>query len=116
MDVAADEVMPAVTPIGYAAEKKSRRETLMRKKMKSDERVPFDELFFAGDFDHPLAEANAGALAAPLQMVRWAPSATNKQPWRVVALRGPSRKATRVSKRPTAPHTSSPIRWTARRR
>jgi hypothetical protein len=40
----------------------------MRKKMKSDERVPFDELFFVGDFGHPLAEANAGALAAPLQM------------------------------------------------
>ena len=56
----------------------------MRKKMKSDERVPFDELFFVGDFGHPLAEANAAALAAPLQMVRWAPSATNKQPWRVV--------------------------------
>ena len=40
----------------------------MRKKMKSDERVPFDELFFVGDFGHPLAEANAGALAAPLRM------------------------------------------------
>ena len=32
MDVAEDEVMPAVTPIGYAAEKRSKRETLMRKK------------------------------------------------------------------------------------
>ena len=84
MDVAEDEMMPAVAPIGYAAEKKSKRETLMRKKMKSDERVPFDELFFADDFGHPLTEANAGALAEPLQMVRWAPSATNKQPWRVV--------------------------------
>lgn len=84
MDVAEDEMMPAVAPIGYAAEKKSKRETLMRKKMKSDERVPFNELFFADDFGHPLTEANAGALAAPLQMVRWAPSATNKQPWRVV--------------------------------
>lgn len=37
MDVAEDEMMPAVTPIGYAAEKKSKRETLMRKKPASRE-------------------------------------------------------------------------------
>ena len=32
----------------------------------------------------PLTEAKAGRLAGALEMVRWAPSAVNKQPWRVV--------------------------------
>lgn len=84
LEVAPDEVMPAVTPIGYAAEKRSVRESLMRRNMKSDSRVPFESLFFAGDFTHPLTEEGAGRLLEPLQMVRWSPSATNKQPWRIV--------------------------------
>ena len=80
----ADEVMPAVTPLGYAADKRSVREILMRKNMRADERAPFESLFFKGDFDHPLGEDEAGALLEPLLMVRWSPSATNKQPWRLV--------------------------------
>jgi hypothetical protein len=84
LGVGADEVMPAVSPIGYAAEKRSVRESLMRRNMKSDDRAPFESLFFRGDFDHPLGEAEAGGLLGPLQMVRWSPSATNKQPWRLV--------------------------------
>lgn len=32
----------------------------------------------------PLTEEKAGRLAEALEMVRWAPSAVNKQPWRVV--------------------------------
>lgn len=84
LGVGADEVMPAVSPIGYAAEKRSVRESLMRRNMKSDDRAPLESLFFRGDFDHPLGEAEAGGLLGPLQMVRWSPSATNKQPWRLV--------------------------------
>lgn len=79
-----DEVMPAVSPIGYAAEKRSIRENLMRKGLKSDDRLSFEKLFFKGDFKHPLKESEAGRLLLPLQMLRLSPSATNKQPWRVV--------------------------------
>ena len=78
------EVMPAVTPLGYAAEKRSIRESMMRKGMKSDSRVPFEELFFHGNFQNPLKESDAGIWQLPLEMVRLAPSATNKQPWRAV--------------------------------
>ena len=76
--------MPAVSPIGYAAEKRSIRENLMRKGMKSDDRLSFERLFFKGNFQHPLKESEAGKLLLPLQMLRLSPSATNKQPWRVV--------------------------------
>lgn len=79
-----DEVMPAVTPLGYAADKRSIRESMMRKGMKADSRLPFEELFFRDNFQNPLEESDAGIWQLPLEMVRLAPSATNKQPWRVV--------------------------------
>lgn len=79
------EVMPAVSPIGYPAKKRSIRENLMRMGMKSDDRLPFETLFFNGDFQHHLKESEAGQLLLPLQMLRLSPSATNKQPWRIVA-------------------------------
>ena len=56
----------------------------MRKGIKADSRNPFETLFFDGAFDVPLTPEKAGALAHPLEMVRWAPSAVNRQPWRVV--------------------------------
>lgn len=57
----------------------------MRKGVKADERLPFEELFFDGSFDTPLSKENAGIWLDALEMVRLAPSAVNKQPWRVVA-------------------------------
>lgn len=84
MDVKENEIMPAVTPIGYPADKMSLREAIMRKGIKADERLPFETLFFNGDFSSPLSEEDAGIFGYPLNMVRLAPSAVNKQPWRIV--------------------------------
>ncbi len=84
MELSEDEIMPCVSPIGVTAKKMSIRESLMRKGVKADERLPFEELFFDGSFDTPLRKENAGVFAEPLEMVRLAPSAVNKQPWRVV--------------------------------
>ena len=69
MELKADEVMPCVSPLGCPAKKMSLR-------------MEFSELFFDGSFDRPLSE-NTPCREA-LEMVRWAPSAVNKQPWRVV--------------------------------
>ena len=80
----AGEVMPCVSPLGYAAKKMSLRETMMRKGIKADSRLDFGELFFRGSFDEPLSPENAGSLRSALEAVRLAPSAVNKQPWRVV--------------------------------
>ncbi len=84
IEVGADEVMPVASPLGYPAEKKSMREKLMRKGIKADERLPFEKLFFEGDFNRLLSESNA--FSEPLSMARLAPSAANKQPWRVVVI------------------------------
>ena len=84
MELGENEMMPCATPIGYTAKKMSIRETMMRKAIKADERLPFEELFFDGSFDTPLTKEKAGEFAEPLEMVRLAPSAVNKQPWHVV--------------------------------
>lgn len=79
-----NEVMPAVSPIGYPAAQRSMGEKVMRKGMGSDKRRAFEDIFFEQSFQTPLSEKRAGEWKLPLEMVRLAPSATNKQPWRVV--------------------------------
>lgn len=86
MELAADEIMPCASPLGYPAKKMSLREGTMRKAIKADERLPFEELFYDGDFKTPLTKERAGAFLQPLEMVRLSPSAVNKQPWRVVVV------------------------------
>lgn len=84
MDKADDEVVPCVSPLGYPAKKRSLRESMMRKGIKADSRLPFEELFFDKSFDTPLTPASASELAEALEIVRWSPSAVNKQPWRLL--------------------------------
>ena len=84
MDLGPGEIMPCASPLGYPARKPSLRESLMRKGVGADTRLPFGELFRSGDFRHPLTPEAAGKLARPLEAVRLAPSAVNKQPWRAV--------------------------------
>jgi len=81
-----DEIMPCMSPIGYAANKMGMKEVLMRKGVKADSRYDLSELFFANSFETPLTEAKADELGikTALEAVRLAPSAVNKQPWRVV--------------------------------
>lgn len=84
MALGENEVMPCVSPLGYPAEKMSLREKMMRKGVRADVRMPFEEIFFDGGFDRPLTKDAAGLLYFPLEMVRLAPSAVNRQPWRIV--------------------------------
>ena len=88
MDLADGEVMPCVSPLGYPAGKMSLRESVMRRGVKADSRSAFGEVFFDGSFERPLTTEAAGELAAALEAVRLAPSAVNKQPWRVVVCGG----------------------------
>jgi len=78
------ESLPAVTSIGNIAEKPSLRDTFFRFVVKPHTRLPWEQLFCSENFTKPLSQAMAGAYAVPLEMVRLAPSASNKQPWRIV--------------------------------
>ena len=84
MELAEDEVMPCVSPIGYPAKKMSVREKMMRKGVKADSRLAFEEIAYRNSLEQPLTPDAAGKLFLPIEMVRLAPSAVNKQPWRMV--------------------------------
>lgn len=88
MNIKEDELFPAISPIGYAAGKKSITEIIMRKTMKSDKRKPWEEIFFQDSFGNPLSKQEANEYVNSLEMLRLAPSATNAQPWRVVKKQG----------------------------
>jgi len=81
--VTAREVMPAVAAVGYIAEE-SKLGNWIRKRAGSDLRFPWESLFFDERFGESLTPDRAGLYAEPLEMVRLAPSASNKQPWRIV--------------------------------
>ena len=84
MDLAEDEVMPCISPVGYPAAKRSLRETMMRKGVKADKRMEIAEFAFEGSAGSPLTKESLDLFGEALEMVRWAPSAVNKQPWRVI--------------------------------
>ena len=81
----AGERMPCVSPLGYPAKKMSMREQIMRRGVRADERQNGEALFFDGDFSSPLREERESVKTA-LEMVRLAPSAVNRQPWRIVRI------------------------------
>ncbi len=68
--------------IGYPAE--NSKSDWVRKGARSDSRLSADRLFFDEDFETPLVAPREDGLADLLETVRWAPSASNKQPWRMV--------------------------------
>ena len=79
-------MMPCISPLGYPARKKSVKETLMRKGVGADSRIPAEKLFFDKTWGTPLVTDEETAKV--LEMVRWAPSAVNKQPWRIISKDG----------------------------
>ncbi|MNI66321.1 hypothetical protein D3C73_1218790 [compost metagenome] len=84
MDIKENEIFPIISPIGYEFDKRRITEIIMRSVAKSDKRKSWNEIFFNNDFSTTLLEENAGEYKEVLEMVRLAPSAGNKQPWRVV--------------------------------
>ncbi len=85
IDLAADELLPAITPVGYPP-RDSR--TIVDKSLvylaQSRNRKPWEKLFFLHDFAMPLTENEAGDYREMIRAVQLAPSASNKQPWRIV--------------------------------
>ncbi|MDX2445443.1 MAG: nitroreductase family protein [Bacteroidales bacterium] len=76
-----DEFIPVISPVGYSANSQHFVERIVRKGAKSDTRKNFDELFFNSDFNTKIIDPSTREL---FEYLRLAPSASNKQPWRVV--------------------------------
>jgi hypothetical protein len=77
------EILPAVCALGQPAESGAFDRTL-RRSIGAQTRLDPSSLFFDERFGCPLDLAQAGAYALVLEMVRLGPSASNKQPWRIV--------------------------------
>ena len=84
MNLKEGDLFPCISPVGYPTGKKRTLESVMRWVAKSGKRKEWNELFFKQEFSQPLTKVEAGDFAFPLEMVRLAPSAVNKQPWRIV--------------------------------
>lgn len=84
VNLESDNYIPAVTALGYPADRKGWIDRVTRSYAGADHRLPWETLFFKQHLDEPLPEDEAGAYHEPLQLVRLAPSASNKQPWRIL--------------------------------
>lgn len=82
-----NELFPIVSPIGYPKDKKSTIESFMRFAAGSNHRKPWIELFFNQNLNTQLTPEIANEYEQALEGVRLAPSASNKQPWRIVKVR-----------------------------
>ena len=78
-----NEFIAIITPVGYKKEKMRVFETAMRTTISADKRKPWNELFFNKSMKS-LDEDEVGEFKIPLEMVRLGPSASNKQPWRII--------------------------------
>ncbi len=78
------EIIPAVAAIGYPADQSTWQDKTIRAGARAHRRLPWENIFFTNEFGKPLNPDDAGKYHEPLDLVRLAPSASNKQPWRIV--------------------------------
>ena len=85
-----NEIVPAIAFFGYqkvnenGKRQKHTFEKIMLRGLKPHNRHPFEEFGCLHDFSTPLTEETAGIFAEALNIAKLAPSAQNKQSWRVV--------------------------------
>jgi hypothetical protein len=78
------ERIPAVTAVGRIADLEAAQDGFIRRRVGGSRRKPWEEFFRDGGFGTPLSREAAGEYATPLEMARLAPSASNRQPVRIV--------------------------------
>jgi hypothetical protein len=84
MNLMETEYVPAAVSLGYPEDQKAWLDTVSRNYAGSDRRLAWEKIFFQESFDNPLKQTSIGKYTEPLTMLRLAPSASNKQPWRIL--------------------------------
>jgi nitroreductase len=79
-----NEILPAVAAIGNRMAKPTALDSVVRWVAGSKNRKAWEELFFMNDFDTPIPQKLVTDYETPLEMLRLGPSASNKQPWRII--------------------------------
>lgn len=83
IDVKEDEIIAAVSPVGYPTNQ-SIREKMIRGLSRANKRLPFNELFFLGESLEKIDKSHKYYHC--LEAVQAGPSASNKQPWRIIVV------------------------------
>ncbi len=84
IDLNEGEILPAICPVGVPTRRRSLYDHIIRLGAGSKRRKPWNELTFDTASGQPLTEETAEELAPALELVRLAPSASNRQPWRML--------------------------------
>lgn len=84
INLSADETMPAIASVGEFTVPSQKRQGLISQVAGSHRRFSWEKLFSIDQIGTPLSPEKAGEYATVLEMVRIAPSASNKQPWRIL--------------------------------
>jgi len=80
-----NQVIPAITPIGYATTDRGLHDRIIRIGAGSTKRLPREQLFFDKASGMALTPVEGHPATCILDSVRIAPSASNNQPWRIVS-------------------------------
>lgn len=78
-------VIPAITPVGFATSSRGLGDRIIRLGAGSNNRLPRERLFFDKVTGLPVDFPDSHPYSHILDAVRLAPSASNNQPWRIVA-------------------------------
>ena len=84
MELGSDEFLPIIVSVGHPSDKKRFMDRIIRSGAQSDRRKSFETVFFMNNFSTSLSKESAGKYHNAFEMVRIAPSASNKQPWLLV--------------------------------
>ena len=84
MQLRGNEILPAIVSLGYPLQGIDLIGGIYRTIANSRTRKTWKDLFFDGNFNTSLKSSATGIMKEALEMVRLAPSAYNRQPWRII--------------------------------
>lgn len=84
VNLSGEELLPCITPIGYTADKRTLKENFIRTLVGAKKRKNPEVLFFENNFNTSLNLDTIGSYSKVLEALRLGPSASNKQPWRII--------------------------------
>ncbi|OHD12938.1 MAG: hypothetical protein A2Z96_00755 [Spirochaetes bacterium GWB1_48_6] len=80
------EILPAISPVGLEVRENRLKMKLIMGFLGVRKRKKFSELFFDGQIGAPLDPTTLGPWLQVLEAVQQGPSASNKQPWRILRM------------------------------
>ncbi len=84
IEASGQEILPAVISLGYPGQDDHLVGSMVQRSINPRDRLAWGALFFDNQFGNPLSPVASEPYAIPLEMVRLAPSASNRQPWRIL--------------------------------